>query len=339
LICPRLEAPIVLAHGLFGYDRIGVGRLTIVSYFRGIPEFLRGGGNRVVVTRVPAISGVKHRAKVLAEQIERACPGEAVHLIGHSMGGLDARQLMADLAWSGRVLSLTTIGTPHLGSALADCARARVGPVYRLLRSMKIEHRGFLDVTRRAARAVNRNGSSPGKVPCFSVAGAPEFHDVCWPMRPFYEVLEDLEGPNDGLVSVESALGFGIPLPVWPVDHLRQLNWLSPPAGPSSPASIRMLYCSLLTNLVELGFAAREPLIVPEPVTRPTRRPLLKNGGVLLLDPILHSLRTRRPVEKHGHRHVAEDVGRGPAPVDEPVNGQEHGDLVRGQPDGREDQR
>ena len=209
--CNRLDAPIVLAHGLFGYDRIGLGRLTFTSYFRGIPDFLRAAGNRVVVTRVPPISGVKLRAKALGLQIEASCPGEAVHLIGHSMGGLDARQLLADPAWSGRILSLTTIGTPHLGSALADCARSRVGPVYRLLRTMKIEHRGFHDLTRRAARAVNRNGSLSRSIPCFSVAGDPDIDNVCWPLKAFYDVLADIEGPNDGLVSVESAsLGLAI---------------------------------------------------------------------------------------------------------------------------------
>ena len=187
--CPRLDAPIVLAHGLFGYDRIGIGRLTITSYFRGVPDLFRSGGNRVVVTRVPPISGVKLRALALGEQIERACPGQAVHVIGHSMGGLDARQLLFDPRWKGRILSLTTIGTPHLGTALADHLRLRIGPVYRLLRTMRIEHRGFFDLTRRAAGAVNRKGFVESGVPCFCVAGAPTIRLVCWPLRPFHDLL------------------------------------------------------------------------------------------------------------------------------------------------------
>ena len=139
------------------------------------------------MTRVPPIAGVKLRALVLAEQIERACPGQAVHIIGHSMGGLDARQLLVNPAWSGRILSLTTIGTPHLGSALADYSRLRAGPVYRLLRAMKIKHHGFFDLTRRAAGAVNRNGFAASGVPCFCVAGDPTIDLVCWPLKPFYD--------------------------------------------------------------------------------------------------------------------------------------------------------
>ena len=232
LICPRLDAPIVLAHGLFGFGRIGLGRITLSCYFRGIPNLLRAGGNRVAITRVPPIAGVKRRAKRLGEQIERVFGNQPVHLIGHSMGGLDSRHLLADPVWKGRILSLTTIATPHLGSALADSARLRVGPVYRLLRTMRIDHRGFHDVTRRAARAVNRQFCVPASVPCFSIAGNPADVDVCWPLRPFHQALLSLEGPNDGLVSVESALGFGTPLPEWPIDHLRQMNWMPPFARP-----------------------------------------------------------------------------------------------------------
>src|SRR5215469_8967286 len=108
----RLDAPIVLAHGLGGYARIGLGRWTFATYFRGIPEAMRASGNRVLVTRVPPIAGVEKRSRRLGEQIERTFGDEPVHLIGHSMGGLDARRLLADPAWQKRVLSLTTIGTP-----------------------------------------------------------------------------------------------------------------------------------------------------------------------------------------------------------------------------------
>ena len=96
--------------------RIGLGPVDADDVFPGDPGHPPAAGNRVLVTRVPPIAGVEGRARRLGEQILAAFPDEPVHLIGHSMGGLDARGLLADPAWRGRILSLTTIGTPHLGS-------------------------------------------------------------------------------------------------------------------------------------------------------------------------------------------------------------------------------
>ena len=107
----------------------------------------------------------------LGEQILKAFPDEPVHVIGHSMGGLDARRLLANPVWQRRILSLSTVGTPHLGTALADFAKLRVGRIFRLLSSMGIDPQGCLDITRRAARRFNRKHPAPRDLPCFSVAG------------------------------------------------------------------------------------------------------------------------------------------------------------------------
>jgi triacylglycerol lipase len=330
VICTRLDAPIVLAHGLFGFRRIGLGRLTLSSYYRGIPEFLQAAGNRVFLSHVPPISGVKVRARVLGREIDQAFPGESVHVIAHSMGGLDARQLLADPAWSQRILSLTTIGTPHLGSSIADLARLRVGRVYRVLHKLGVEHRGFHDVSRRVARAVSRSTFKPDGIPCFSVAGVPAMADVCWPLKPFYDILLDLEGSNDGLVSAESAHAFGTPLPDWPIDHFRQMNWMSPRRGVSAEPEILRLYASVLANLEAHGFSTREPLPdLAKWQKRWERRRLSNEARGFRLQRLWPTFNVDRPVKKHGHGHVSKDVGSGPAAIEEPVDRQQHGDLIR----------
>jgi triacylglycerol lipase len=175
------------------------------------------------------------------------------------MGGLDARRLLAESSWRQRVLSLTTIGTPHLGTHLADFAKLRVGRIYRLLEAMRIDHRGFLDVTRRSARRFHRAFKPPGDIPCLCVAGDPPVNEVTWPLERLHEVLMELEGANDGLVSVESAQAFGTPLPDWPADHLRQMNWMTPRvANPICPP-IPELYARVVIELAKLGFASDEP--------------------------------------------------------------------------------
>jgi triacylglycerol lipase len=251
-LCPRLDAPIVLAHGLFGFDRIGVGPLTVANYFRDLPAWLEAAGNRVLVSQVPPIAGIERRSRVLGRRIRAEFGGQPVHLIGHSLGGLDARALLASEDGSGLVLSLTTIATPHLGSVLADFAKIGFGRVYRLLKTFNIDHGGFHDVTRRTARAFHTTHPAPKGIPCFSVAGKPGPDQVCIPLRRLHAALLELEGPNDGLVSVKSAEAFGEPLATWPVDHLRQMGWLPLKPGPS----VLSLYMDVLENLAAIGFEA-----------------------------------------------------------------------------------
>jgi triacylglycerol lipase len=178
------------------------------------------------------------------------------------MGGLDARRLLAEPGWRKRVLSITTIGTPHLGTYLADFAKLRVGRIYRLLESLRIDYRGFLDITRRSARRFHRQYGVPLDIPCFSVAGDPVEADVTWPLQRLFAVLHELEGSNDGLVSVASAQAFGRPLPIWPADHFRQMNWLSPSTTTTCPP-IPVLYDQILAHLASLGFADSELELPP----------------------------------------------------------------------------
>lgn len=268
--CARLSAPIVLAHGLFGFNRIGLGPVTLASYFRGIPACLEAAGNRVLVTRVHPTAGVFRRAWKLKRDIDAIFPDRPVHLIGHSMGGLDARALMADPAWQGRVLSLTTIATPHLGSGIADFAKLRAGRIYALLERVGWNYQGFTDLSPRSMAEFNRNNPLPRDIPVFSIAGDPPVDEICWPLRRLHAALLELEGPNDGLVSIESATALGIPLPSWPVDHLRQMNWLParaiPPTYPPYPAVARH-YAAIVGNLAARGFAHSEA-VPPAPRSR-----------------------------------------------------------------------
>jgi triacylglycerol lipase len=255
----RLDAPIVLAHGLGGFTRIGVGPVTLATYFRGIPQAMESSGNRVLVTRVPPLAGSDRRAQRLGEQIQQEFGDQPVHLIGHSMGGLDSRRLLSDPAWRRRILSVTTIGTPHLGSSLADFAKLRVGRIYRLLERMGVDPRGCLDVTRGEAGRFHDRHPTPSDVPCFSIAGEPAVDAVCWPLRRFHAILAEIEGPNDGLVSTESAHAFGTPLPIWPADHLRQMNWLvDGKAHEIGPLPLE-LYAQVIEQLASLGFGQANP--------------------------------------------------------------------------------
>jgi triacylglycerol lipase len=111
------QNPIIFCHGLFGFDT-----LFGLDYWNGIPETLQRAGAQVFVTKVPPTSDIRERATVLLDQINRKYAGCSVHLIGHSMGGLDSRYLVSHLMKDAlfKVLSVTTVCTPHRGSPAAD---------------------------------------------------------------------------------------------------------------------------------------------------------------------------------------------------------------------------
>ena len=108
--------PIVLAHGLFGFDNIGP-----VEYWYGIPSALRSNGAQVYSTQVSAANSTEVRGEQLLTQVKQilAVTGAAkVNLIGHSHGGPTARYVASvrpDL-----VASMTSIGGVNRGSKVAD---------------------------------------------------------------------------------------------------------------------------------------------------------------------------------------------------------------------------
>ena len=61
------------------------------------------------------------------------------------------------------------------------------------------------------------------------------------------------------MVPVDSALAFGTPLPDWPVDHLRQMNWMERDELHRPLAPPIDLYAHLLAHLASLGFGT-EPI-------------------------------------------------------------------------------
>src|SRR4051794_1601724 len=172
MIIPRLRAPVVLVHGLFGFDQVRLGNWVLADYFRGIPEALRAAGNRVLVARVPPTHGIADRAARLKALLDRASPHEPVHLLGHSMGGLDSRYMISRLGMAGRVLSLTTLGTPHRGTPFADWGLRRfrrlLSPVLDFL---LLPYGAFQDLTVAGAAEFNRLTPDAPGVRYFSVAG------------------------------------------------------------------------------------------------------------------------------------------------------------------------
>jgi triacylglycerol lipase len=109
--------PIVLVHGF-----MGTAQSPLWSFYK-LADTLRADGHLVIEASLPPFDAPAARARVLATQIDAAIAAHGkVNIIAHSQGGLDARYLISSLHYGDRVASLTTISSPHAGTAIADKA-------------------------------------------------------------------------------------------------------------------------------------------------------------------------------------------------------------------------
>jgi triacylglycerol lipase len=235
--------PVVLAHGFLGFDEIELGARKHL-YFRGIGAHLEKMGAQVYSPRVPPASSISARAQRLADLI-RALPEPRVNIVAHSMGGLDARYAISKLGLSAKVASLITIGTPHLGTPLADAGHVLFGSITRLLRKI-IDLTAFGDLTSAGMAEFNRAVPDAPGVAYASVVGKSgrlRTNPLLWPSHLY---LAERSGPNDGVVPTTSQVHGEIVREI-EADHWAQIGW-------SRGFDAASLYEELLRELRGRGF-------------------------------------------------------------------------------------
>jgi triacylglycerol lipase len=227
-VIPKLRSPIVLVHGLAGHGEVHLGQIKVAEYFPGITEQLRQAGNEVLIPTLTPTGGVASRARELKAFLDKRLPREPVHLIAHSMGGLDSRYLISRLGMAERVLTLTTLGTPHRGTSFAEWGISRLGRILRpIFRMCRWPVQAFHDLTPRSCKRFNEETPNVAGVRYFSVAGRHDGNYLTPEWYLSYRVVLKNEGDNDGVVSMASAT-WGESTEVWDGDHFSLVNWLNP---------------------------------------------------------------------------------------------------------------
>lgn len=114
----RTKYPIVFFHG-FGM----IASFRRQGQLHEIALDLRQRGTLAYAPNVAPYNTVSVRSTMWKQCIEHVLEetgAEAVNIIAHSMGGLDARYVITKRGMHSVVASLTTIATPHHGTPLAD---------------------------------------------------------------------------------------------------------------------------------------------------------------------------------------------------------------------------
>ena len=250
--------PIILAHGIArfdfllnyftkSFDALGLNWVSAndgLHYFKGIASYLRAHGFDVYHSSVAFAAGVEQRAEDLHQEVNKVLSlknQEKVHIIAHSMGGLDARHMIVNHDMSAKVSSLTTIGTPHLGTSFADWGLAHQGDEFIKIIGNVIDIAGFKDLSTGACSAFNekaRDQEASNSVVYRAYAASEKQKLVFTPLQKSWDIIHDNEGDNDGLVSVTSQLWQSqvvtaqgttkhIEQKLFPVgaDHLNEIGW------------------------------------------------------------------------------------------------------------------
>jgi triacylglycerol lipase len=224
---------IVLLHGVLGFGRSILG----VNYFNGVADRLKTLPNaNILTTEVEPLGTVELRAGNAARQIASAKfgPDKPIHIIAHSMGGLDARWLIShDMeGLQARIRTLICLGTPHLGSPIAsiinhvnpftflDFARADT-LVLDEFKELQKKTDAVHDLAEAAAPQFEKDCPDIKSVHYFDVAGVGR--DSVFPtaaaFAPFFVTVLAQRGRNDGVVPFTSATRKRAPAAVWPADH------------------------------------------------------------------------------------------------------------------------
>lgn len=155
---------VILVPGFLGFQR-----LWVMPYFAAVEALLAEAFERegldvhVEAIRTLPTASLGQRAARLAEVVASSVEaGDAVHIVGHSTGGLDARLFAApganlptdvdvDQVASG-VRSIVSVATPHRGTPLANYMTGVQG--HRILRALSMVATTLLRGSKSSARRV-----------------------------------------------------------------------------------------------------------------------------------------------------------------------------------------
>ncbi len=161
-----MRARLYLVPGFFGFTNLGE-----LQYFGHVRNFLAAAAApvEVEVVRTPPTSSLPVRAARLIEAIAATSRrGDAVHLIGHSSGGLDIRLALSPGASlptavdvesvAARVRTAVSVATPHHGTPVASFFTGLLGQ--RLLQLLSLTTIYVLRFGRLPVTVVLRLGAS-----------------------------------------------------------------------------------------------------------------------------------------------------------------------------------
>lgn len=234
----ELRNPVLLCHG-YG----AIASVVHPSPLYEICLLLRKHGVLAFAPNIVPYATIEIRAEQWADRIHTLIETysfKKLHIIAHSMGGLDLRYALNHSDIAPYTASLTTVATPHRGTALAEfvlntpeLVKEKFGELAdwfgnNLFPNSKSDSVGAIHQLTREYVRERFNPANPdvAGIPYYSYSAAVG-KGTDSPLNPIYRyqnsMIYEKEGVNDSFVSVESAK-WGEHAGTAPVSHIEQLQ-------------------------------------------------------------------------------------------------------------------
>ena len=219
----------IFLHGFLGRAETRIAGMTF-EYFRGLNAVLRETGMTAIIPKMPGRAGVEARAARAALEMAHM-PMAELAVVGVSMGGLVARAMAAHHDPDRRIRTVVTIATPHRGSPLADRALSAETRLPGWLVDQFAP--AFHDLSAAGARTFNTRTADRGDVRYLSWGFSRENTEMPLILKRRQQRIFELEGPNDGMVSVASSR-WGSQFTEGRADHFETIGWSPRRADPKT---------------------------------------------------------------------------------------------------------
>lgn len=212
-IC-KTKYPVLLLHG------VGFRDFKYVNYWGRIPNELIKNGATIYYGHQEAWGTIEDNALAIKDKIHEILAREGcekVNIIAHSKGGLDARYVVSQLDMGQYIGSLTMVGTPHRGSEVLEFAYKlptkliifignQINRHYKVIGDKNPNfHRASKQFLIEEATAFNQEVLDDEGVYYQSYASKMKTPLSDLLLMVPYCIVRKMGGPNDGLVTVESA--------------------------------------------------------------------------------------------------------------------------------------
>ncbi len=208
--------PVLLVHGIGFRDDV-----PFMKYWSNIPKNLKKNGTTVYLAHQDAFNSHIENAIQIKErvcQILEETGSEKVNIIAHSKGGLESRYMISKLGMANKVASLTTLASPHRGSAIADTVFAFAERKNLLRKALNIANTYARIIGDKEPNVyiagkeltleymVHFNQSVPDVSTVYyqSYGGVVSEDYPAWHVRIQQKFLAKVEGDNDAIVSKNS---------------------------------------------------------------------------------------------------------------------------------------